>query len=50
MTNKTIPARKDCPTTEKWHLSDIYATREDWQGARDSISGQLDDIQSFRGR
>lgn len=49
MTNKTIPARKDCPTTEKWHLSDIYATREDWQAARDSISGQLDDIQSFRG-
>ncbi|WP_288848264.1 oligoendopeptidase F [uncultured Mitsuokella sp.] len=50
MTNKTIPARKDCPTTEKWHLSDIYATREDWQAARDSIPGQLDDIQSFRGR
>lgn len=50
MTNKTIPARKDCPATEKWHLSDIYATREDWQAARDSIPGQLDDIQSFRGR
>ena len=49
MTNKTIPARKDCPTTKKWHLSDIYATREDWQAARDSIPGQLDDIQSFRG-
>ena len=50
MRNKTIPARKDCPATEKWHLSDIYATREDWQAARDSIPGQLDDIQSFRGR
>ena len=50
MTNKTIPARKDCPATEKRQLSDIYATREDWQAARDSIPGQLDDIQSFRGR
>lgn len=50
MNNQTIPARKDCPADEKWQLSDIYATKEDWAQARDSIRGQLDAIRAFAGR
>ena len=50
MKDKMIPARKDCPAAEKWQLSDIYATREDWQKARDGIPAELAAIQSFKGR
>lgn len=50
MKDKMIPARKDCPAAEKWQLSDIYATREDWQKARDGIPAALAAIQSFKGR
>ena len=50
MKDKMIPARKNCPAAEKWQLSDIYATREDWQKARDGIPAELAAIQSFKGR
>ena len=50
MKDKIIPTRKDCPAAEKWQLSDIYATREDWQKARDGIPAELTAIQSFKGR
>ena len=50
MKDKIIPTRKDCPAAEKWQLSDIYATREDWQKARDGIPAELAAIQSFKGR
>lgn len=46
----TIPARQDCPKEQQWRLSDIYATKADWQQARDGIAAQLKAIQAFQGK
>ena len=40
-----LTRREDIPAAAKWHLSDIYATRDAWKTARDSITGQLDSIE-----
>ena len=42
--------REDIPAADKWHLNDIFATRADWQKARDAIEGQLAKIQQFAGQ
>ena len=45
-----LTRREDIPATAKWHLSDIYATRDAWQTARDSIAELLKAITAYRGR
>ena len=45
-----LARREDIPETAKWHLDDIFATRADWQKARDAIEGQLAKIQQFAGK
>lgn len=43
-----LTRREDIPATAKWHLSDIYATRDAWQTARDSIAELLKAITAYR--
>lgn len=45
-----LARREDIPAADKWHLNDIFATRADWQKARDAIEGQLAKIQQFAGQ
>lgn len=47
--SKTIPSRKEIPAADKWKLSDIYATHEDWQKARDSLSADFREIGAYKG-
>lgn len=45
-----LPKRGEIPAAARWHLEDIYKTKEDWQTARDGLAKTLEEIQSFRGR
>lgn len=45
-----LTRREDIPAAAKWHLSDIYATRDAWKTARDSIAELLKAITAYRGR
>lgn len=45
-----LTRREDIPAAAKWHLSDIYATRDAWQTARDSIAELLKAVTAYRGR
>jgi oligoendopeptidase F len=48
--NNKLTRREDIPAAAKWHLSDIYADRNAWLTARDSIAGLLESISAYRGR
>ena len=45
-----LPKREEIPAAARWHLEDIYKTKEDWQAARDAIPEKLKEIENFRGR
>ena len=45
-----LARREDIPTAERWHLNDIYATRDAWLAARDSIAGLLETISTYHGQ
>ena len=37
MCAKTIPARKDVPSKDKWDLSSIYKSDDEWEAALKSL-------------
>lgn len=45
-----LPSRGEIPISKRWHLEDIYKTKEDWQAACDDIPRKLQEIESFRGQ
>ena len=50
MSKKTIPARKDVPAKDKWNLSSIYKSDDDWESALKSIPELTKKAASFKGR
>ena len=50
MSKKTIPARKDVPAKDKWNLSSIYKSDDDWEAALKSIPELTKKAASFKGR
>ncbi|GAB4287371.1 MAG: oligoendopeptidase F [Ignavibacteriaceae bacterium] len=42
--------REEIPDKYKWNLSDIYKSVEEWGAAKQWVIGQLDKIESFKGR
>ncbi|WP_294427608.1 oligoendopeptidase F [uncultured Treponema sp.] len=50
MAKNTIPARNEVPSSDKWDLSTLYKSDEDWEKALSSIKKLSDDVVSFKGK
>lgn len=50
MKTKTIPARKDVPAKDKWDLSSIYKSDDEWEAALESLPELTKKASAFKGR
>ncbi len=50
MSTKTIPARKDVPAKDKWDLSSIYKSDDEWEKALKSIPELTKKAAAYKGR
>ena len=50
MSTKTIPARKDVPAKDKWDLSSIYKSDDEWEAALKTIPELTKKTAAFKGR
>lgn len=50
MCAKTIPARKDVPAKDKWDLTSIYKSDDDWETALKSIPELTKKTAAYKGR
>ena len=50
MSKNTIPSRSDVPASDKWDLSTLYKSDEDWEKALSSINKLTDAVVSFKGK
>ena len=50
MCAKTIPARKDVPAKDKWNLSSIYKSDDEWEAALKSLPELTKAVAAFKGR
>ena len=48
--SKTIPARKDVNQKDKWDLSSIYKSVEEWEKALAGLSGMTEGVVAFKGK
>ena len=46
----TIPERKDVPASDKWDLSTLYKSDEDWEKALASIKQLTENVVAFKGK
>ena len=47
---KTIPLRKDIPASDKWDLTTLFKTDDDWEKALQQISSDADELEAYKGR
>ena len=45
-----IPLRKDVPESDKWDLTTLYGSDEEWERALSSVSGLTEKVVSFKGK
>ena len=50
MSTKTIPARKDVPAKDKWNLSSIYKSDDEWEAALKSLPELTKTAAAYKGR
>ena len=50
MSSKTIPARKDVPAKDKWDLSSIYKSDEEWEEALKALPELTKKAAAYKGR
>ena len=50
MSTKKIPARKDVPAKDKWNLSSIYKSDEEWEAALKSLPELTKKAAAYKGR
>ena len=50
MSAKTIPARKDVPAKDKWNLSSIYKSDDEWEAALKTIPELTKKAAAYKGR
>lgn len=50
MKTKIIPARKDVPAKDKWDLSSIYKSDDEWEAALESLPELTKKASAFKGR
>ena len=48
--NKTIPLRKDIPASDKWDLTTLFKTDEDWEKALKQISADAAELETYKGK
>ena len=48
-TSGEIPSREQSDKSHQWKLSDIFASKTDWEHARQTIKERLPELQSFQG-
>ena len=42
--------RNEIPDKYKWNLKDLFASTAEWKNAKDDISGNIDKIESYKGK
>ena len=47
---KTIPSRKEVPSSDKWDLSSIFKTADDWEAALKALPQLTEKAGAFKGR
>ena len=50
MSTKTIPARKDVPEKDKWNLSSIYKSDDEWEAALKALPELTKKAAAYKGR
>lgn len=50
MTKNSIPTRDQVPATDKWDLSTLYKSDEDWEKALSSIKPLTEKVVAFKGK
>ena len=50
MCAKTIPARKDVPAKDKWDLSSIYKSDDEWEAALRTLPELTKKVAAYKGR
>ena len=50
MSNSTIPARKDVPESDKWDLSSIYKSDEEWEAHLNNLPALTEKVVRYKGR
>lgn len=50
MSKETIPLRKDVPASDKWDLSTIYKSDDEWEADLAAIPSATEKLVSFKGR
>ena len=50
MSNTTIPARKDIPESDKWDLSSIYKSNEEWEDNLKVLPSLTKKVVQYKGR
>ncbi len=49
MSNETIPLRKDVPDCDKWDLTQIYKSTEDWENDLKRLPSLVEELCAFKG-
>ncbi len=50
MSNTEIPARKDVPESDKWNLSSIFKSDDEWENALKSLPSLTENAAQFKGK
>lgn len=50
MSNSVIPNRSEIPASDKWDLSTLYKTREDWEAALARTTSLIQKFAGFKGK
>ena len=50
MNKNTIPARKDVPESDKWNLSSIFKSIDEWEAALKEIPELTKKVASYKGK
>lgn len=50
MSNETIPSRKDVPASDKWDLTQLYKTDDEWEADLKALPELTEKVAGFRGK
>ncbi|MBR0155167.1 MAG: oligoendopeptidase F [Treponema sp.] len=50
MKTKTIPTRSEIPASDKWDLTSLFKTEQDWENALSSIEPKAQEVAGYKGK
>ncbi|MBP5588162.1 MAG: oligoendopeptidase F [Treponema sp.] len=50
MRTKTIPTRSEIPASDKWDLTSLFKTEQDWENALSSIEPKAQEVAGYKGK